>query len=56
MTRKRRNPRHGSGIDDFLKEEGVLEQFQATATKEVISWQLQKAMKEKKLRRTRWRS
>jgi antitoxin HicB len=49
MTRKRRNPRHSSSIDDFLKEEGVLEQFQATAIKEVISWQLQKAMKEKKL-------
>jgi antitoxin HicB len=49
MTRKRRNSRHGSSIDDFLKEEGVLEQFQATAIKEVISWQLQKAMKEKKL-------
>jgi antitoxin HicB len=49
MSKKRRNPHHGSGIDDFLKEEGVLEQFQATAIKEVISWQLQKAMKEKKL-------
>ena len=45
----RRNRHHGSGIDDLLKEEGVLEQFQATAIKEVISWQLQKAMKEKKL-------
>lgn len=49
MSRKRRNPHHGSRLDDFLKEEGVLEQFQATAIKEVISWQLQKAMKEKKL-------
>ncbi|MEA3062479.1 MAG: hypothetical protein QOJ94_2260 [Sphingomonadales bacterium] len=39
----------GSGIDDFLKEEGVLEEFQARAIKEVIAWQLAKAMKDRKL-------
>lgn len=35
----------GSGIDDHLREEGVLEQFQARAIKEVIAWQLDEAMK-----------
>jgi antitoxin HicB len=35
----------GSGVDDFLKEEGVLEEFQAKAVKEVIAWQLGQAMK-----------
>ena len=49
MSKKRRNRHHGSNIDDFLKEEGVLEQFQAAAIKEVIAWQIQKAMKERKL-------
>lgn len=50
MTAKvKRNPRHGSPLDDFLKSEGVLETFQATAIKEVIAWQLQKAMTEQKL-------
>jgi predicted XRE-type DNA-binding protein len=49
MSKKKRNPHHGSTIDDFLREEGVLEQFQAVAIKEVIAWQIQKAMKEKKL-------
>ncbi len=39
----------GSGIDDFLKEEGVLEEFQAKAIKEVIAWQLGEAMREQKL-------
>lgn len=45
------NPHRGSGIDDFLKEEGVLEEFQARAIKEVIAWQLAEAMKAKKLSR-----
>ena len=43
------NPRLGSTLDDFLKTEGVLEEFQATAIKEVIAWQLQKAMTDQKL-------
>jgi DNA-binding Xre family transcriptional regulator len=50
MTRKKkRNPHHGSRLDDFLAEEGVLEEFRASAVKEVIAWQIEKAMKEKKL-------
>ena len=39
----------GSDLDDFLREEGVLEEFQAQAIKEVIAWQLGQAMKEQKL-------
>jgi antitoxin HicB len=53
MTKKKRNRHHGSSIDDFLREEGVLEEFQAVAIKEVIAWQIQKAMKEKKLSKNR---
>jgi DNA-binding Xre family transcriptional regulator len=50
MTKKRKkNPHHGSTLDDFLKEEGVLEEFRAAAVKEVIAWQIAKAMKEKRL-------
>lgn len=45
----RPNKHRGSGIDDFLKEEGVLEEFQARAVKEVIAWQLGEAMKARKL-------
>lgn len=43
------NKHIGSDIDDFLEEEGVLDEFQARAVKEVIAWQLGEAMKERKL-------
>ncbi|HEY2706863.1 MAG TPA: hypothetical protein VGI95_02310 [Caulobacteraceae bacterium] len=43
----------GSGIDDFLKEEGVLEEFQAKAIKEVIAWQLAEAMKAQNISKRR---
>jgi hypothetical protein len=43
----------GSSIDDFLKEEGVFEEFQARAIKEVIAWQLEQAMKERNLSKRR---
>ncbi|HVI06939.1 MAG TPA: hypothetical protein VND65_01455, partial [Candidatus Binatia bacterium] len=39
----------GSGIDDFLKEEGIFEEAEALAIKEVVAWQLAKAMKRKKV-------
>jgi antitoxin HicB len=47
------NKHRGSSIDDFLKEEGVLEEFQARAVKEVIAWQLAQAMKVQKLSKRR---
>jgi len=37
----------GSSIDDFLKEEGVFEEAQAQAIKEVVAWQLTQTMKKK---------
>ncbi len=39
----------GSGIDDFLKEEGIFEEAQAEAVKEVVAWQLAEAMKKQKI-------
>jgi plasmid maintenance system antidote protein VapI len=39
----------GSSIDDFLKQEGIFEDAQAQAVKEVVAWQLAAAMKEKKI-------
>ena len=44
----------GSSIDDFLKAEGVFEEAQSQAVKEVVAWQLAQAMKEKRYRRTAW--
>ncbi|MCX6628152.1 MAG: type II toxin-antitoxin system RelE/ParE family toxin [Candidatus Solibacter sp.] len=43
----------GSSIDDFLKAEGVFEEAQSQAVKEVVAWQLAQAMKEKKISKNR---
>lgn len=48
-----RNKHRGSTLDSFLGEEGVLEEFQAKAIKEVIAWQLGEAMRERKLSKKR---
>jgi hypothetical protein len=37
----------GSSIDDFLKKENIFAEAQAQAIKEVVAWQLAKAMKKK---------
>jgi len=42
-----------SSIDDFLKEEGIFEEAQAQAIKEVVAWQLGEAMKKKKISKSR---
>jgi len=39
----------GSSIAVFLKEEGIFEEAQAQAVKEVVAWQLAEAMKKKNL-------
>lgn len=47
MTTKPKAPRDPadlSTLDDFLGERGVKEEFQAVAIKEVVAFQLQKAM------------
>jgi DNA-binding Xre family transcriptional regulator len=41
---KKRNKHVGSSLDNFLKEEGVLEETRAIAVKEAIAWQVQQAM------------
>ena len=43
----------GSSIDDFLKKESIFEEAQAQAVKEVVAWQLAKAMKKKKISKAR---
>ena len=46
MTRKKTNPHVGSKFEDFLREEGRLDEATALAVKRVLSWELQKAMKQ----------
>jgi antitoxin HicB len=55
MSKKRRNrkKRMGSSIDNFMKEEGIFEETQAQAVKEVVAWQLDEAMKKRKISKNR---
>ena len=46
----------GSSIDDFLKEEGIFEEAQAQAVKEVVAWQLGEAMMKKKISKNKMAS
>ncbi len=47
------NKHMGSSIDDFLKQEGVFEEAQAEAIKEVVAWQIAEAMKKKNISKAR---
>ena len=46
------NPTHvGSGFDDFLAEEAMLEETTARALKRVLAWQIAREMKAQRLTR-----
>lgn len=47
MTKK--NPHIGSSFEDFLDEEGLLEECTNTALKRVIAWQVEQAMQDRGL-------
>lgn len=54
-TTRKKSPRSSaklSTLDDFLKSEGKLEEFQAIAIKEVLAWQIAEAMKANKISRS----
>lgn len=46
------NEHVGSSFDDFLQEEGLLEEATAVAIKRVLAWQITEAMKAQKLTKT----
>jgi DNA-binding Xre family transcriptional regulator len=53
-VRKRKAVRSTAGfdtLDGFLKDQGKLEEFEATAIKEVLAWQILEAMKAKNISR-----
>lgn len=51
-TKKKTNPHRGSSLDDLLKIDDVLEQFQAAAIKNVIAWQITREMETQNLSKT----
>ncbi len=46
---KKRNKHIGTSLDDFLKEEGILEETSTIALKEALAWQVQQAMEKGKI-------
>lgn len=55
MKKKAKRPRATGSfttIDDFLTQEGKREEFEATAIKEVLAWQIEQAMKANKISRS----
>jgi len=50
---KPKAPHIGGSLDDFLKEEGIYEETQTQAIKELVAWKLAEAMKARKLSRAR---
>ena len=45
----KQNRHVGSSLEDFLKEEGILEETRSVAIKETIAFQIQKAMEMEKI-------
>lgn len=43
---KKASPHRGSSLDEFLAEEGILEEATAKAAKKALAWQFAQAMKE----------
>jgi antitoxin HicB len=43
------NPHIGSSLDDFLREEGILEESRAIAIKETVAFQIKQAMETEKI-------
>lgn len=43
------NPHRGSSLDDFLEEEGILEEATARAVKKALAWQFTQAMQQQKV-------
>jgi predicted XRE-type DNA-binding protein len=52
-TKKKRSAADFTTLDAFLEEEGVRDEFQAVAIKEVLSWQIRQAMEKQKLSQAR---
>jgi predicted XRE-type DNA-binding protein len=50
---KLKNQHIGSSVEDFLEEEGILEESTAKAIKAVIAWQLAEQMKTKRMSKKR---
>jgi hypothetical protein len=46
------NPHIGPSFDDLLREDGIYEDVNAGAIKQVLAWQIERSMKEQKISKT----
>lgn len=53
IKKKSRSSSGLSTFDGLLAEDGTLENFQAAAIKEILAWQIEKAMKDQKISKKR---
>ena len=51
--KKTKNPHWGSTLDDFLKEEDILELAKAEAVTRIVAWQLSEEMKRQGMTKAR---
>jgi DNA-binding Xre family transcriptional regulator len=49
---KTKNPREGSSLDDFLKEEGILEEVEAAALKRAVAMKIADIMEKNQVKKT----
>jgi predicted XRE-type DNA-binding protein len=47
------NKHKGSSLDDFLRDEGIFEDAQSQAVREVVAWQLAEAMRQKNISKSK---
>ena len=52
MNKKTKNPHIGSSFDDFLDEQGILEECEHQALKEILADQVRKAMEDRRISKT----
>ncbi|QPJ61850.1 MAG: XRE family transcriptional regulator [Candidatus Nitronauta litoralis] len=52
MSKKPKNKQIGSSFDDFLGEQGILEECEHQAIKEILADQVRKAMEENRISKT----
>jgi DNA-binding Xre family transcriptional regulator len=52
MKNGAKNKHIGSDFDDFLREEGMLEEIEAAALKKIVAWQLEQALKKTSVTKT----
>ncbi len=52
MSKKTKNPHMGSSFDDFLDEQGLLDECEHQALKEILADQVRKAMEDKRISKT----